>query len=112
MLEGSRPSGEDLQTDIAGVPSLPSRYYLLKRPDQALTLAYTPTVQEYRVTEEKIESYVAERTANYLTPDEIDRLLAKPVTIEEAESDPLPATAKPSGTSGQGGEVPPDDFYH
>jgi type IV secretory pathway TraG/TraD family ATPase VirD4 len=112
MLEGSRPSGENLQADIACVPSLPSRYYLLKRPDQPLTLAYTPTVQEYRVTEEKIESYVAKRTDNYLTPDEIDRLLAKPVTIEEAESDPLPATAKPSGTSGQGGEVPPDDFYH
>jgi type IV secretory pathway TraG/TraD family ATPase VirD4 len=112
MLEGSRPSEEDLKTDIAGVPSLPARYYLLKRPDQPLTLAFTPTVQEYRVPEEKVESYVAARTANYLTPDEIDRLLAKPITIEAAESDPPPETTKPEGATGQGGEVPPDDFYH
>jgi excisionase family DNA binding protein len=79
MLEGSIPSYEDLRLDIAGVPSQSQRHYLLKRPDQPLEHAFTPTVHEYRVTEEKVEKYVSDVTKNYLTPDEIDRLLAQPL---------------------------------
>lgn len=112
MLEGSIPSDEDLRDDIASVPALPPRHYILKRPEQPLEIAFTPTVQEYRVPEEKIESYVADRTAGYLTPDEIDRLLAKPIEEAESDSSQDTATAKPRGATGQSGEVSSDDFYH
>jgi DNA helicase HerA-like ATPase len=114
MLEGSLPTFDDLREDIASVPALPPRHYLLKRPELRLARAFTPTVHEYRVTEEKLEKYVADVTANYLTPDEIDRLLAQPVNITGADDLPSVQTATtPNATKKpSGADIPPDDFYY
>lgn len=113
MLEGSIPTFEDLGDDIRSVPSLPPRHYLLKRPGVPLAHVFTPTVQEYRVTEEKVEKYVADVTAGYLTPDEIDRLLAQPVITSDADSPPPKKTAtKPSAPPKPSADIPPDDFYY
>jgi len=112
MLEGSLPSFEDLREDINNVPSLPPRHYLLKRPEQRLIYAFTPTVHEYRVTEEKLEKYVAELTAGYLTPDEIDRLLAQPVTTTGVDDSPPTATAPGVTKKPSAADTPPDDFYY
>lgn len=84
MLEGSIPTIDNLQDDISSVPSLPARYYLLKRPDQRLAYAYTPTVEEYRVPEEKVELYVDRVTAGFMTPEEVDRLLDKSIEVPPA----------------------------
>jgi excisionase family DNA binding protein len=89
MLEGSRPTFEDLHDDISSVPSLPARHYILKRPDQPLINAFTPEVEEYRVPEDKIERYVESMTAGFLSPEEVDKMmqLAVPV-LETTEAKP------------------------
>jgi excisionase family DNA binding protein len=95
MLEGSRPTFENLRDDISIVPSLPARHYILKRPDQPLINAFTPEVQEYRVPEEKIERYVESMTAGFLSHEEVDKmmLLALPVPeVTEAKPAEQPAS--------------------
>lgn len=110
-LEGSRPTFEDLREDIKSVPLLPQRHYFLKRPEVPLAHAYTPTVQEYRVTEEKIEKYVSDVTDGYLTPDEIDRILAQPIITDASDTPPARTADVPSATPKPKAEIPPDDFY-
>jgi len=93
MLEGSRPRSEDLREDISAVPSLPARYYILKRPDRPLVAAYTPEVEEYRVPEEKVELYVEAMTAGFMSPEEVDELMLKSVPVpDKPEPDPSPAS--------------------
>lgn len=96
MLDGSRPTFEDLRDDISAVPSLRARYYILKRPDQPLALAYTPEVHEYRVPEEKVEDYVDAMRAGFLSPDEVDELMRKSVPIHE---EPIPERSRPEQPS-------------
>lgn len=91
MLEGSRPRSEDLREDISLVPSLPTRYYILKRPDKPLVAAYTPEVEEYRVPEEKVELYREAMTAGFLSPAGVDELMLKSVPVpQKPEPDPSP----------------------
>jgi excisionase family DNA binding protein len=109
MLEGSRPTFEDLRDDISSVPSLPARYYILKRPDQPLINAFTPEVQEYRVPEDKIERYVESMTAGFLSPEEVDKMMQLEIPVPEVteaksaeqpvSSDPgLPLKVRPNKT--------------
>lgn len=92
MLEGSRPTFEDLRDDISAVPSLPARHYILKRPDKPLVNAYTPEVREYRVPEDKLDRYVDAMTAGFLSPDEVDDLMRKSVPIHQ---EPTPEPSRP-----------------
>ncbi len=95
MLEGSRPTFEDLRDDISIVPSLPARHYILKRPDRPLVNAYTPEVHEYRVPEEKLESYIESMTARFLSPEIVDELMRESVPLPEP-SEPAADSLKPS----------------
>ncbi|MFT3746132.1 MAG: helix-turn-helix domain-containing protein [Pyrinomonadaceae bacterium] len=72
MLEGSYPYQDSLRDDISVTPSLPSRYYFLRRPSKRLAYAYTPDVPEYRVTEDRIDRYLNGITEGFLSPAEID----------------------------------------
>jgi excisionase family DNA binding protein len=74
MLEGSR-SEHELGDIASEVPSLPSRYYFLKRPDRPLTLAFTPEVHEYRVPPGRIDGFLDRATEPFLTPPELDSLI-------------------------------------
>lgn len=113
MLEGSLPTGEDLRDDIKSVPALPPRHYLLKRPELRIARAFTPTIHEYRVTEEKLENYIAEQTASYLMPDEIDRLLAQSANLADADKQtPAQTTTAPSANAKPNADIPPEDFYY
>jgi excisionase family DNA binding protein len=106
MLEGSRPTFEDLRDDISRVPSLPARHYILKRPDQPLIKAFTPEVQEYRVPEEKIERYVAAMTAGFLSPEEVDKMMQLAIPASEV-TEPKPAEQPASVEHGQPLKVSP-----
>lgn len=65
------------------IPRLPQRYYALRRPDRPLVLAYTPEVHEYRVREERLADYIQSSTDGFLSPEEIDALMAKSMPIVE-----------------------------
>lgn len=84
-LEGSIvPIGRNLQDYVSAIPSLPSRHYLLTRPDQQIALAYTPDVNDYRVPEDKVARYVETVTRGFLSPDEVDEIMqnSAPVIVE------------------------------
>lgn len=111
VLEGSVSTFGDLRDEVARVPSLPPRHYLLKRPGLPLARAFTPTVHEYRVTEEKVGKYLADLTDRYLTPDEVDRLLAQPIAAIGAD-DSQPEQTAPRIKTKPDRDIPPDDFYY
>ena len=83
MLEGSRPTFDNLRDDVALVPSLPARHYLLKRPDKPLAFAHTPEVREFKVPISKVEAYVETATESFLSPDNLDRLMKMSVPLPD-----------------------------
>ncbi len=85
MLEGYP------RDSVSQVPRLPERYYVLRRPNRPLALAYTPEVHEYRVREERIAEYVESLTAEFLSPAEVDFLMQKAAMIPEPVPQPEPS---------------------
>lgn len=86
ILEGSRPTFENLRDDVSSVPSLPSRHYVLKRPNKPLVFARTPEVREFRVSASKVEEYVETATRSYLSPEIVDELMRMSVPVPEVQS--------------------------
>lgn len=95
MLEGSQRS---LQNDRQGVDDIqtamqhPPQQYTLRRPDQPLATATAPFVQSWAVSPERLERYIEQQTAAFLTPDEVDEQLARSLVLEQ----PAPATRRQS----------------
>jgi hypothetical protein len=65
-------------TDLQKAPLLPPQHFFLKRPEQKIIEAVAPFIEEAKLPNEKIEKYLAEQTAEYLTPNEVDQMLELP----------------------------------
>jgi len=100
MLEGSRPMFENLRDDVMAAPSLPARYFILRRPDQPLISAYTPEVHEYRVPQEKVEIYVENITSRFLSPEQIDDAMQNSFQMPTEQRDE-PPIAQPNVDFGE-----------
>jgi hypothetical protein len=74
MFAGSYYEAEDLQK----APLLPPQHFFLKRPEQKIMEVVAPFIKEATLPSEKIEKYLAEQTAEYLTPHEVDQMLELP----------------------------------
>jgi type IV secretory pathway TraG/TraD family ATPase VirD4 len=81
MLEGAWPSATAEQykdyDDVRAAMMHPTRHFTLRRPDQRLITVTAPKVEDYHVRFDRLEQYVAEKTADYLTPEEVDAILAE-----------------------------------
>lgn len=92
MLEGSQGDPEELTEFARIVPSLRPRFYVLKRPEKAPALAYTPEVHEYRISQSKMDRYLEGVTAPFLSPSELDSLIEEllPKSAPESEAPSKP----------------------
>lgn len=81
MLEGAQPSEQaqlyNNHDDVRTAMMHPTRHFTLRRPEQPLVAAIAPTVESWHVSFDRLEQYVAEKTAAYLTPEEVDAILAE-----------------------------------
>lgn len=86
MLEGAASDSEDLST----ITQNPPRSFTLYRAGQPLVLVAAPPVTSFPVRFDKIEAYVAEQTAAYLTVSEVDAILDQHQPTQAAPYAPAP----------------------
>ena len=81
MLEGAQPSLtaqlNKNYDDVRAAMMHPARHFTLRQPEQPLVTATAPTVESWHVSFDRLEAYVAEKTAAYLTPEEVDAILTE-----------------------------------
>jgi hypothetical protein len=109
ILEGSKPGeGNDLRNEIAEVPGLTKREFVLRRTGKENVFCTTPDVREFQVKPEKKDRYIKDLT---IFPDPEPAPArdpappAEPAMLEQQPAALFAETPEPDA-------VEPDDFYH
>lgn len=107
MLEGAAISTEHIEATVQN----PKQHFTLYRAGRSPAFVAAPTVASYPMRFDRIEAYIREKTAAYMTAECVDAVLDRMDTTPPASSTtpatPAPPTQKPSDQK----EYCDEDFF-